>query len=74
VTVSVRYLELVSTLPSRARVLAWPIHPSKKMSSWAENGGSFSNPSPSRLAYAEDALTSMSLPEGGPFFFFILNV
>ncbi|XP_078166406.1 centromere protein O [Carex rostrata] len=63
VTVSVRYAELVSTLPSRARVLAWPIHPTKKISILGENGGSHVNSSPSRLTYAEEALTTMSLPE-----------
>ncbi|KAJ4794011.1 Centromere protein O [Rhynchospora pubera] len=63
VTASVRYSELVCTLPSRARVLAWPIHPSKKISSRGENGGTHTSPSPSRLTYAEEALTTMSLPE-----------
>lgn len=71
VTVSVRYAELVSTLPSRARVLAWPIHPTKKISILGENGGSHVNSSPSRLTYAEEALTTMSLPEGTVKCFFL---
>ncbi|KAF8392873.1 hypothetical protein HHK36_021112 [Tetracentron sinense] len=32
VTVSLRYADLVSVLPTRIRVLAWPVHPSKKSS------------------------------------------
>ncbi|XP_043722818.1 centromere protein O isoform X1 [Telopea speciosissima] len=35
VTVSVRYADLVSVLPTRVRVLAWPVHPSKKISTAA---------------------------------------
>ncbi|KAG6497777.1 hypothetical protein ZIOFF_045683 [Zingiber officinale] len=62
VTVSLRYADLVSILPSRIRVLAWPVHPSKKTLADEKKGGAQSIPS--RLPYAEDALRTMSLPEG----------
>ncbi|KAK8954647.1 hypothetical protein KSP39_PZI002076 [Platanthera zijinensis] len=65
VTVSLRYADLVSILPSRIRVLAWPLHPSKKVLT-TENKGSgnaAAQPIPSRLSYAEDALRTVSLPE-----------
>ncbi|KAJ6861997.1 hypothetical protein NC652_038967 [Populus alba x Populus x berolinensis] len=57
VIVSLRYADLVSVLPTRVRVIAWPIDQFKK----SEVMGA--HPSPSRLSYAEDALKSMSLPE-----------
>ncbi|XP_018836220.1 uncharacterized protein LOC109002785 isoform X1 [Juglans regia] len=66
VTVSLRYADLVSVLPSRIRVLAWP---SKKNSINAatlnrkESGVLGSHQIPARLSYAEDALRTMSLPE-----------
>ncbi|KAK4558756.1 hypothetical protein RGQ29_008148 [Quercus rubra] len=66
VTVSLRYADLVSVLPTRIRVLAWP---SKKSSINAatmnrkENGVLGSHQNPARLSYAEDALRTMSLPE-----------
>ncbi|XP_072991686.1 uncharacterized protein [Typha latifolia] len=64
VTVSLRYADLVSTLPSRIRVLAWPIHPSKKILVEAKGSETAVAQSvPSRLPYAEDALRTMSLPE-----------
>lgn len=65
VTVSLRYADLVSILPSRIRVLAWPLHPSKKVLT-TENKGSDNAAAqsiPSRLSYAEDALRTVSLPE-----------
>lgn len=60
VTVSLRYADLISVLPTRIRVLAWPMHQSKK------NSTAFlgSHPAPIRLTYAEDALRTTSLPEG----------
>jgi len=58
VIVSLRYADLVSVLPTRVRVIAWPIDQFKK----SEVMGA--HPIPSRLSYAEDALKSMSLPEG----------
>lgn len=65
VTVSLRYADLISVLPSRIRVLVWPVHPLKKISTTDRKGhGATSAQSvPSRLAYAEDALRTMSLPE-----------
>lgn len=69
VTVSLRYADLVSVLPTRVKVLAWPMHQYKKnhTSSAAlsskENGTMSSQPIPARLSYAEDALRTMSLPE-----------
>lgn len=64
VTVSLRYADLISVLPSRIRVLAWPVHPSKKMSTIDRKGSSsLAQSVPSRLTYAEDALRTMSLPE-----------
>nr|XP_023887985.1 uncharacterized protein LOC112000107 [Quercus suber]POE66768.1 hypothetical protein CFP56_63911 [Quercus suber] len=66
VTVSLRYADLVSVLPTRIKALAWP---SKKSSINAatinrkENGVQGSHQNPARLSYAEDALRTMSLPE-----------
>lgn len=55
ITVCLRYADLVSVLPTRVKVLAWPTSQFKK--------DSISAPSPARLSYAEDALRNMSLPE-----------
>ncbi|XP_054788658.1 uncharacterized protein LOC129294369 isoform X2 [Prosopis cineraria] len=68
VTVSLRYADLISVLPTRIRVLAWPMHQSKKITpatttlNRKEDGPLGTNP-PVRLTYAEDALRTMSLPE-----------
>ncbi|OMO90622.1 Heme peroxidase, plant/fungal/bacterial [Corchorus olitorius] len=70
VTISLRYADLVSVLPTRVKVLAWPMHQFKKnhtssaILSKNENGTMNSHPIPARLSYAEDALRTMSLPEG----------
>ncbi|KAL0405158.1 UNVERIFIED_CONTAM: hypothetical protein Slati_3829700 [Sesamum latifolium] len=69
VTVSLRYADLLSTLPSVVSVLAWPIQQPKK--SWTGAGqlnrkdyGALGRQAiPARLLYAEDALRTMSLPE-----------
>ncbi|KAL0327926.1 UNVERIFIED_CONTAM: hypothetical protein Scaly_2225200 [Sesamum calycinum] len=69
VTVSLRYADLLSTLPSVVSVLAWPIQQPKK--SWTGAGqlnrkdyGTLGRQAiPARLLYAEDALRTMSLPE-----------
>ncbi|GAB2285869.1 hypothetical protein Dimus_020305 [Dionaea muscipula] len=69
VTVSLRYANLVSVLPTRIRVLAWPLSTSKEefVGSAHTNRkaiGVFpSHLIPARLSYAEDALRTMSLPE-----------
>ncbi|KAK5830315.1 hypothetical protein PVK06_014109 [Gossypium arboreum] len=62
VTVSLRYPDLVSVLPTRVKVLAWPMHQYKK-SHTNSAGAMGSQPVPARLSYAEDALRTMSLPE-----------
>lgn len=80
VTVTLRYADLLTVLPSRIRVVAWPVHPSKKNSSNSsatsrkENGsiGIAGETSPIRLTYAEDALRTMSLPEGAFFLSYLL--
>ncbi|XP_024031511.1 uncharacterized protein LOC21385872 [Morus notabilis] len=77
VTVALRYTDLLSVLPSRIRVLAWPVHQSKKNSSnlitsRKENGGMAGQPGPVRLSYAEDALRTMSLP--GAYAEIVLNL
>ncbi|GAB4836908.1 hypothetical protein Ancab_001819 [Ancistrocladus abbreviatus] len=68
VTVSLRYADLVSVLPTRVRVLAWPLNSSQKglTGSPTNMKGTVAFPShliPARLSYAEDALRNMSLPE-----------
>ncbi|KAF7817184.1 centromere protein O [Senna tora] len=68
VTVSLRYADLISVLPTRITVLAWPMHQSKKNAPTTtltrkEDGLLGSHPPPVRLTYAEDALRTMSLPE-----------
>lgn len=62
ITVSIRYPDLVSTLPSEISVLAWPVHQSKRPKT-AVSPATRKELIPARLAYAEDALRSMSLPE-----------
>lgn len=65
VVVTLRYADLISVLPSRIKVLAWPTYQSKKFPMIKdENGGMTGQPIPARLSYAEDALRTMSLPEG----------
>ncbi|XP_062098526.1 uncharacterized protein LOC133804375 isoform X2 [Humulus lupulus] len=69
VTVALRYVDLVSVLPSRIKVLAWPVQQSKKNSlntltmSRKENEIIAGQTGPVHLLYAEDALRNMSLPE-----------
>ncbi|KAK6945615.1 Centromere protein O [Dillenia turbinata] len=68
VTVSLKYANLVSVLPTRIRVLAWPMHqnkasPSAPTTSKRGIDALGTQPIPARLTYAEDALRSMSLPE-----------
>ncbi|KAJ4835879.1 hypothetical protein Tsubulata_030859 [Turnera subulata] len=57
VTVSLKYADLISVLPMRARVTAWPMNQFKR------NEAPGSQSSRARLSYAEDALRTMSLPE-----------
>lgn len=65
VTVSIRYSDLILTLPSQARVLAWPLRSYKRVSAAGRRSGSGApvQPVPFRLPYAEDALKTLSLPE-----------
>ncbi|KAE8734724.1 plasma membrane ATPase 4 isoform 1 [Hibiscus syriacus] len=62
VTFGLRYPDLVSVLPTRVKVLAWPMHQFKK--NHASSAGAMgSQPIPARLSYAEDASRTLSLPE-----------
>ncbi|XP_047072348.1 uncharacterized protein LOC124681481 [Lolium rigidum] len=65
VTVSIRYSDLLFTLPSQARVLAWPLRSYKRISAAGRrsSSGATAQPVPFRLPYAEDALKTLSLPE-----------
>lgn len=60
IIINLRYANLVSVLPTKVSVLAWPMQVTKTRSSY---GILPSNSIPIRLAYAEDALQTMSLPE-----------
>lgn len=57
-------------LPTRIRVLAWPAYQSKKSNlntltmTKKENSLMAGQPMSARLSYAEEALRTMSLPEG----------
>lgn len=69
VTLSLKYADLLSIVPTEVSVLVWPMHQSKKSISAVtmtrkENEVLGSQPIPTRLSYAEDALRTMSLPEG----------
>lgn len=63
---SLRYADLISVLPSRISVLAWPMLKKNTAATLnrKEDGNFGSHPAPVRLHYAEDALRTMSLPEG----------
>ncbi|XP_027904985.1 uncharacterized protein LOC114164489 isoform X2 [Vigna unguiculata] len=65
VTVSLRYADLISVLPTRISVLAWPMFNKNTTATLnrKEDGLSGSHSTPIRLTYAEDALRTMSLPE-----------
>lgn len=68
ITISLKYADLVSVLPTRVRVMAWPLHSSKKglapgPMSRKGNGALPNHLIPMRLSYAEDALRIFSLPE-----------
>lgn len=65
VTVSIRYGDLVSVLPQRVKVLAWPVHPLKKIlaSDRKRSGALLAQSVPSRILYAEEALKTLSLPQ-----------
>ncbi|CAI9787127.1 unnamed protein product [Fraxinus pennsylvanica] len=61
-TLSLKYaVDLLSVVPTGVSVLAWPMH--AVTMNTRENGVLGTQPIPTRLSYAEDALRSMSLPE-----------
>ncbi|KAL8478062.1 hypothetical protein ACS0TY_030092 [Phlomoides rotata] len=62
VVASLRYADLVSTLPSEVVVLAWPMQPSTKSRNRRKALGH--RHKPARLSLAEYVLQSVSLPEG----------
>ncbi|KAL9226914.1 hypothetical protein vseg_002672 [Gypsophila vaccaria] len=68
ITVSLKYANLISVLPTRVRVMAWPLNSSQKK----ESGSLPNHLIPSRLSYAEDSLRILSLPEA--FAEFVLNL
>lgn len=61
VTVSLSYEDMCSELPTRSKVLAWPLLYSKSMEGGIGRQGYRSWPS--NLPYAEDALRTISLPQ-----------
>ncbi|KAF3772608.1 Centromere protein O [Nymphaea thermarum] len=66
VTVSLRYGDLVSVLPTRTKVLAWPVHGSKQVilsGGRRANGPGVTQLIPTHLAFAEEALRTLGLPE-----------
>ncbi|KAK6915976.1 Centromere protein O, partial [Dillenia turbinata] len=68
VTVSLKYANLVSVLPTRIRALVWPMHQKETSTSATTTikrgiDTLGTQPIPARLSYAEDALRSMGLPE-----------
>lgn len=68
ITVSLKYADLVSVLPTRVRVMAWPLNSSKKgpgaaLMARKGSGTLSSHLIPARLSYAEEALRTLSLPE-----------
>ncbi|WOG95986.1 hypothetical protein DCAR_0415316 [Daucus carota subsp. sativus] len=64
ITVGLRYENLLSILPTRASVFAWPVKKSSSAEIMRKGNGISENPDvPMRLIYAEDALRTMSLPE-----------
>ncbi|CAN8299114.1 unnamed protein product [Cochlearia groenlandica] len=63
VMVSLRYGDLVCELPTKVRVLVWPMHQLKKQRTSPRLGKPGSQTIPMRLSFAEDALRIQSLPE-----------
>ncbi|XP_066385373.1 uncharacterized protein [Miscanthus floridulus] len=62
VTISIRYSDILQTLPSQARVLAWALHSAKRIST-RSSSASAAQPVPFHLSYAEEALKTLCLPE-----------
>ncbi|KAL1209004.1 hypothetical protein V5N11_034495 [Cardamine amara subsp. amara] len=63
VMVSLRYGDLLCELPTKVRVLVWPMHQLKKQCTSPGLGKLGSQAIPVRLSFAEDALRIQSLPE-----------
>lgn len=57
---SLRYGDLLCELPTKVRVLVWPMHHQSKKQCTSPGSQAI----PVRLSYAEDALRIQSLPEG----------
>lgn len=72
VTVSLRYGDLVSVLPTRAKVLAWPVHCSKQVilsGGRRAEGPGVTQLIPTHLAFAEEAFRTLGLAEGAVLLF-----
>ncbi|CAF1696980.1 unnamed protein product [Brassica napus] len=63
VVVSLRYGNLMCELPTKVRVLAWPMHQLKRQCTSPRLSKLASQAIPVRLSFAEDALRIQSLPE-----------
>eukprot|EP00252_Welwitschia_mirabilis_P013911 TRINITY_DN3080_c0_g1_i2.p1 TRINITY_DN3080_c0_g1~~TRINITY_DN3080_c0_g1_i2.p1 ORF type:complete len:329 (-),score=65.82 TRINITY_DN3080_c0_g1_i2:395-1381(-) len=65
VTVSLSYDDICSELPTQSKVLAWPLGHFKEGDAIGGQGGraGITREIPCRLAYAEDALRTISLPQ-----------
>lgn len=61
---SLRYGDLLGELPTKVRVLVWPMHQLKRQCTSPRLGKLGSQAIPARLSFAEDALRVQSLPEG----------
>ncbi|KAL0842911.1 hypothetical protein Bca101_016156 [Brassica carinata] len=63
VVVSMRYGNIMCELPTKVRVLAWPMHQLKRQCTSPRVSKLASQAIPVRLSFAEDALRIQSLPE-----------
>ncbi|CAI9100336.1 OLC1v1037311C1 [Oldenlandia corymbosa var. corymbosa] len=66
VIVSLRYIDLVSILPTAVSVLAWPKQSDSLTTTMVMSRRSTNKFIPERMSYAEDSLEIMSLPEHEP--------
>ncbi|KAI4382891.1 hypothetical protein MLD38_008793 [Melastoma candidum] len=64
IIVTLRYTDLTSVLPNRVRVMAWPKTRDVLVDQQGNGYPESHHALPSQLSYAEEALRSMSLPEG----------
>ncbi|XP_078439139.1 centromere protein O [Wolffia australiana] len=63
VTFSLRYGDLNSSMPSKIRVLTWPVNSRVPLAAGKDDAASPMRPGPTRLHSAEEALRLTSLPE-----------